>query len=622
MVFWESVAWLVDEGNCMLKQSAPKHFVLLLVTIALFITACGAPAPDISGEDNGPVPSGLNPTPYKEFTKQKVSWQPCDPSIIPADIAEPLGGRLECATIKAPLDWHNPKLDKIDVGILRVKAGNPQGRKGAILINPGGPGQDGLLFGAVVARYAITAQAPTTTAKELQQLSATYDFVGFSPRGVGSSVQLSCKSSISTPFINFYTDRSEENVRNMLTEARLYAEACQRNPLSNYINTEQTARDMDLIRILLGDSKLNYLGYSYGTWLGAWYAKLFPQTTGNFVLDSNVDFSRRSLNETFNTQPEAFQNGFEKIAIPYLVRNNAVFELGTSSEEVYGVYDTLPIEVKAVVSIPIRDSLYGASQVEQTGVFLVAAKGLSTVFQANASAMNPDSFLKQVEAYRYAKLDALDAAAREVALNLARGVLVELERQPSPVPIVVDPRQATFTSVSCNDGETIQYPLYWVQLGNRENVLNPLTGGALTINRCVFWNNPTARVPFTPLFSPLLMVQSEFDPATNTKGALNALYSSFNAQMVFVNDEKQHAVFPHSDCVDKAVVQHLLDGTMPNERITNCEANPLPGETQVFPAEGLAPQFIGGGLKTFSLKAEETLADQIHEIVHRNAIRP
>jgi pimeloyl-ACP methyl ester carboxylesterase len=594
-------------------------FLTLMVTL---LTACG-----VSPQQQELNPEE-NPAAYQDFTEQKIAWEPCDPAAIGAGAEEfigPVKDRLECATIKAPLDWYDPEVGQLDLAILRVKAGNPEQRKGTVFNNPGGPGRDGLLVAVLLGSYAATAQAPVPAAAELQQLSAQYDIVGFSPRGVGGSTQLTCDSTITAPFAEFYTNRSKENVAALQAQGRLAAEVCQTNSLSKYINTDQTARDMNLMRILLGDDKLNYLGVSYGTWLGAWYAKLFPEATGNFVLDSNVDFSARSLSETFNSQPESFQNGFEKIAIPYLVRNNAVFELGDSNEAVYAVYDSLPLEVKAAVTIPIRDSLYGAGQVIDIGVLLVAAKGLAAVFEATASPFNPDTFLKEVEAYRYATIDALDGDARGAALQLSQAVLVELERQP--VPIILDAQTATKTSVICNDGETITYPNYWVYLGDRENMLNPLIGGVLTATSCPFWKNPSASVPFMPLQTPVLMVQSEFDPATNTSGARKALYSTPNAKMVFVNDEKQHGVFPHSECVDKAVVQHLLDGTMPNGKVTNCAANPLPGETQVFPADGIVPfglsaQSAAKSITALLVEDEETLAEKLHEVFQDNAIRP
>jgi pimeloyl-ACP methyl ester carboxylesterase len=597
-----------------------KTFVVL-ITIALLMTACGT-SPD--NQTPNPDPINQDPSAFKEYTEQEVTWEPCDPTIFSAALAEALvqiKDRLECATIRSPLDWRNPeKKEDVDVGVLRVKAGDPEKRKGSILMNPGGPGGDGLIIAAIFGLQFAIATPETPAADKLLQLSAQYDIVGFSPRGVGGSVQLFCGTNKLAPVSNFYTDRSAENLQALLSGARLVAEACQRNPVSKYIDTEQTARDMDLIRRILGDDKLNFLGYSYGSWLGAWYAKLFPQTTGNFVLDSNTDFSA-PFARTFEIQPASFQEGFEEVVIPYLVRNKAVFELGNSNEEVYSVYDSLPIEVKAVVTGSIYQNLYNASVTPDIGILLLAAKGLSTVFQASTQPIEPTPFFQQLSEFRYASNEEVNAVARDTALVLGENLLGYLERAPSS--IALPPEDATFVSILCNDSEWNKDPNYWIEQGNKANEESPLGGGGLTLEPCAFWKKATTNMPAVPsTMPPVLMVQSEFDPATNTVGALDALASLPNAKMVFINDEKQHGVFPHgSDCVDAAVASYLLDGTMPSERITNCAANPLPGETQVFPADGLTPQ-AGQGMLALPVKGEKTLADQIHEIIQRNAIKP
>lgn len=101
--------------------------------------------------------------------------------------------------------------------------------------------------------------------------------VGFSPRGTGAGTTLTCTANEPSREVNFPSDdRSPANIEAMLYNLRLATKACQNNPLTPYINTEQTAWDLDLIRHLIGDAKLNYIGYSYGTWLGAWYAARFP----------------------------------------------------------------------------------------------------------------------------------------------------------------------------------------------------------------------------------------------------------------------------------------------------------------------------------------------------------
>ena len=207
-----------------------------------------------------------------------------------------MGERLECATLITPLNWDDPARDEINLGVLLIRAGDQSNRQGAIFTNPGGPGGDGLefgaLFGLVFANGGVEeAGFPTAVPELLTQVSERYDIVGFSPRGVGGSFQLFCGGNKTPPKYGYPANRSPENIQALLTNARLTAEACQNNPLTDYVSTGQTVQDMDLVRRLLGDEKLNYLGYSYGSWLGAWYAKEFPEYAGNIAISANTDFS-------------------------------------------------------------------------------------------------------------------------------------------------------------------------------------------------------------------------------------------------------------------------------------------------------------------------------------------
>jgi pimeloyl-ACP methyl ester carboxylesterase len=603
-----------------------KKLVLLCLLLSLLVSACSTapqPTPATPAPTDPVEPINPEPEAIKEFTGQSLVWEKCDPTIYPPGGAEAFAGfgdRLECATAKTPLDWNKTELDKIDLGILRVKAADPAQRKGAILINPGGPGGDGLVFGAIIAFLMSNPQNPA--APQFQQVLNQYDLIGFSPRGLGGSSQHFCGTNKLAPFSKFYTDRSPENLQAILAGARLAADACQSNPTTKYINSEQTAWDMELIRRLLKDDKINYLGYSYGSWLGAWYAKRFPEHTGNFVLDSNADFSQVSLEKTFSIQPESFQEGFEKIVVPYLVRNNAVFALGENSEAVYGVYDTLPVEVKAVVTGPITQTLYNAAAIGDIGAYLIAAKNISAVLAASPNPLDPNVFLQQLNDLIYSPDKTLDEAARAFALELGEQVLDYLAA--SPQDVVLNPEDAVFVSVVCNDGDWNRDPNYWIELGNKGNQDAPLSGGSLTSSPCAYWKKASTTMPAAPSnVPPLLLVQAEFDPATNTSGALDAFATLPNAKMVFINDEKQHGVFPHGTaCVDAAVAQYLSDGTMPKDRITNCSANPLPGETQVFPADGVTPQGVTQAMLKFPVKGEKTLEDTFREIIQRNAIRP
>ena len=150
--------------------------------------------------------------------------------------------------------------------------------------------------------------------------------VGFSPRGTGSSTQLRCTSAEKLiPASILVADGAAENIQDNLLNARLKAEACLSNPLTPYINSDATARDMDIIRRVLGDDKLNYLGISYGTWLGTWYAGLFPERVGRMVMIGNTDITAK-LNDTLLSQEMGMQRVMDEILAPLRRRKSGGFQ--------------------------------------------------------------------------------------------------------------------------------------------------------------------------------------------------------------------------------------------------------------------------------------------------------
>ena len=270
-----------------------------------FLIACGGGGPD---EPDLSV-----------FTEQTVAWESCDAQLFEEDkeALAPILERLECATVQTPLDWENPELESVNLGVLRVRAADPAKRKGAIALNPGGPGGDGLFIAAIFGLIFAEPDSERVGLPErasFAEISESYDIIGSSPRGVGESFRLYCGSNRLAPANYSAYDTSEDNLDDILLAAQYEADACQANPLTKYIDTEQTARDMDLIRQLLGDEKLNYLGFSYGSWLGAWYAKLFPGQAGNIVLDGNLIFSG-TWQDVFELDANSFNRAFEDVAL-------------------------------------------------------------------------------------------------------------------------------------------------------------------------------------------------------------------------------------------------------------------------------------------------------------------
>ena len=190
-----------------------------------------------------------------KFYRQDLAWSKC--------------GDNQCARLTVPIDYSHPGGDTVKLAVLRVVAKSPSKRIGSLIVNPGGPG-------ASAASYASAADFIVT-----KRVRAAYDIVGFDPRGVGSSSPIRCMSdrelegylgSDPTP-----DDKTEE--QKFADTAKAFAEKCKANggPLLGHVSTIEAAKDMDVLRAALGETKLDYLGQSYGTFLGRDVCRPVPQ---------------------------------------------------------------------------------------------------------------------------------------------------------------------------------------------------------------------------------------------------------------------------------------------------------------------------------------------------------
>jgi len=220
-----------------------------------------------------------------------LEWQPCD------DVVVTESG-FECGTVTVPLDYSNPKGTTIDIAVIRYKA--REQRQGAILYNPGGPGASGFNMVAWMGTYYVDELG-------LQ----AFDFVGFDPRGVERSNGLKCQSDAEIDKYQF-TDASPDTPEeeSFYTDAyNAFVEACitKYGDTLDHYSTANIARDMDVIRVAMGDAQISYLGVSYGTYLGAVYANLFPERVRAMVLDSAFEPNGDTIEEQYTTQLGGFE---------------------------------------------------------------------------------------------------------------------------------------------------------------------------------------------------------------------------------------------------------------------------------------------------------------------------
>ena len=250
----------------------------LAVATLLGATGCGL----FGSADNGDRGPGNNQAELSRYYGQSVTWSACE-------------GSYQCAQYQVPLDYSNPAGESITIKMLKSPAKDPTKRLGSLVVNPGGPGGSGIEF----AQYA----SGTISSSVLDQ----YDVIGFDPRGVAKSTPIECLDGPQTDQLIATlgapaTATQEQRVVQVSRE--LGANCHERSPsLTPAIGTTAAARDMDILRQLLGEDKLNFLGISYGSLLGLMYADQFSSRVGRFVLDgvidpaiSNADLARGQAN--------------------------------------------------------------------------------------------------------------------------------------------------------------------------------------------------------------------------------------------------------------------------------------------------------------------------------------
>jgi pimeloyl-ACP methyl ester carboxylesterase len=271
---------------------------VLLATAAL-LAGCVTPpsrwAAPISGR---PAPSGS----ASAAPGGPVSWTPC-PEISERRLSNVT---FDCGTIKVPQDWSAPADGKtFDLSLVRARAAGQNNRIGSLVVNPGGPGASGV----ELATY-LAAGLPS-------DVLFRFDIVGFDPRGVGRSSPVECFTDTDLDaYFGYDPDPvSQADFDTFVTLSRKMAQACgdKYGDTLHLFSTEQAARDMDAVRAAVGDEKLTYLGYSYGTLLGAVYAQLFPTKIRALVLDGAVDPTQPSLAAS-ESQTKGFERAFDNFA--------------------------------------------------------------------------------------------------------------------------------------------------------------------------------------------------------------------------------------------------------------------------------------------------------------------
>ncbi|ADB32030.1 TAP domain protein [Kribbella flavida DSM 17836] len=502
------------------------------------------------------------------YLDQKVSWKPCgEPEL-----------RVSCAKITAPRDWWSPAgRDDIQIAVSKVAPAKGTPRR-VVFGNPGGPGGAGL------------GMAPFLAARPA--LAKDHLAVGFDPRGTGDSSNVTCQGA--PGYTMDARDRDAGNLDLIAEATELTHPYCARQSrgLLPYVDTAQTVHDMDLIRHLLGFERIDYVGYSGGTWLGAYYQTFFPGHVGRFVLDSNTDFTRPWV-DTFNAQPQAFERRFRQDFAPWAAKYHQQLKLGRTPRQVLRTYEQLRADLKKQPAV--EEYLDGSVKIsyDQNTLDNIVTGDLYTKRDFYSLAVDL-AFLRDLSAAQTTggpraaqrKVDALSVDRQRQLVQRATRSTVGLS--PIGRPFADDAEHATFTAVTCNDTEWPQGREYGERLSAQLGPQYPLLGWGMNENPCLSWDRPRRTLP-TPTGEGLpttLMVQSVHDPATNVSLALGAHSRYAGSRLITVTGEGDHGVYGGvNKCADRLVDAFLATGRAPADD-TTCQGEGLPGPQMPHPDGG------------------------------------
>jgi pimeloyl-ACP methyl ester carboxylesterase len=548
--------------------------VAYLVMICGLLASCG--------------PNDNKPDLLAAYKGQSLEWQTCSENQIfrealgesNVELLKKFGDRAKCTFMRAPLNYDDTSKGVVQIALLRVSAEDPQQRLGAIMFNPGGPGGDGLYLSIAFSTMWAGADINDPVGNLYRQMSQRYDLIGFSPRGTGASTNLTCPSDELFKYEAIIAvDETQGNIDNILNNSRLIAENCSKNPQTPYMNSESTARDMDLMRHLLGDSKFNYIGFSYGTWLGTWYAGLYPERVGRMMLVGNTDITA-SLNDVLLPQGMGMQRALDQILVPYATRHPDRFSLGSTKEDVKQSYLSLrtvtPRHMLAAMAELQLNTISKSSKADDSLLYLRAAQMMQEYININPNA-NETTVTSWINGAQFVTDQARNEQARAKALEL-NSLYFSKKRQETK-KAALKGQDALSWAVMCNDCRSSFGIDDWIRENRNSAELYPLFGGYWVRNACLYWGAPTAkRPPIEAVISAgnILMLQSELDPWTPLEGAMKTFAILPNTSMILVQNEYSHGLYPPYGlaCIDRPVAEYFLYGILPG-RLTKCAGKPL-----------------------------------------------
>lgn len=487
----------------------------VLATSGCAIPSFTAPGSDRSEPTGEKVAAELEP-----YYSQVLEWESC--------------GDFQCATAEAPLDWDAPDQGGIDLALVRKSASGE--RIGSLLVNPGGPGGSGYDFIAESLDYAVGPR-----------LKERFDIVGFDPRGVGRSSAVECYDAAQKDEFLYGIVPAERGSDEWIAEVREaneeYGATCaeRTGDLLANVDTASAARDLDLLRAILGDDELNYLGYSYGTLLGATYAGMYPEKAGRLVLDGAID-PAVSIDDVNVAQSIGFEQSLRAYLGDCLAGDECPFS---------GSVDDAADEVGRLLASVDASPLQG-SDGRQLGADALVIAIIYPLY-------SPESW-----PYLSEMLESVMFGEADTALLFADGYY---GREPDGT--YRDNSIEAFRAVNCldytYDSDVAIIRRKAAELAEAAPIIGPYFGyGDIG---CVAWpySSEVERGPIAAEgAAPILVVGTTGDPATPYQWA-EALADQLDSGVLVTYEGEGHTAYRKSNaCVDTTVEAFLIDGVVPD----------------------------------------------------------
>lgn len=505
----------MNKPHATARFRGPRRALLLACPVLgclLVVSAC-SPGPQADAQPPSPD--------LRNYYEQQLDWHAC-------------AGDFQCGKLTVPLDYERPRGKRITLAVTRLPAGHPDERVGSLVMNPGGPGASGVQF---------ALQSPSLLPSKVR---ARFDVVGFDPRGAGGSAPVQCLSdSALDRFMALDASPDTRRERRELVQAsRHFAQGCAQHSrrMLAHVGTADAVRDMDVLRAALGDERLSYLGFSYGTRLGATYAELFPKKVRALVLDGAVD-PTLTAGQLAVAQAKGFERALRAFVADCVQRTRCPLGSGSVQEGMdrlerfFAAVDDEPVPATGQGGRELTEGLakYGlASGLYNKGYWAFLRRGLREAFSGDGTGLLQlaDALMGRNSDGTYTNLTAANMA------------------------------------ISCVDGQLPESVAGSSRVARRAQEAAPHFGGFIGWSGlpCAFWPVPSGEDVTIDGSgaAPILVVGTTRDPATPYAWS-RELADQLDSGVLLTRDGAGHTAYGQGNtCIDRTVNRYLIEKAVPD----------------------------------------------------------